>query len=83
MFCLFQQGLFGGSEEYRIWNEMILFYRPSIQQLRNSFKQPKPKLRGAPMSLPETADDITDEDKHGLVIIFGELSNLSTLWCKK
>lgn len=76
--------MFGSSEEYKVTNEVILFYRPSIQQLRNCFRQP-PTVRGLTLEQPlsETSDDITDEDKHGLVIIFGELTCLSALWCKK
>lgn len=76
--------MFANSEEYKITNEIVLFYRPSIQQLRSCFKQP-PAVRGLTLEQPlsDSSDDITDEDKHGLVIIFGELTYLSALWCKK
>lgn len=70
--------MFQSSEEFKIVNDMILFYRPTIKQIRNSFVGPM-MIRNP---LCESTE-ITDEDKQGLVIIFHELTGLSTVWCKK
>lgn len=70
--------MFHSSEEFRIANDIILFYRPSLTQLRQSFQS---RL----MTRQPVADneDITEEDKQGLTIVFQELTGLNSTWCTK
>lgn len=70
--------MFHSSEEFRIVNDIILFYRPSISQLRQSFE---PRL--LPRQCIADTTDITEEAKQGLTIVFQELTGLNTLWCTK
>lgn len=72
------QGMFHSSEEFRIANDIILFYRPSIAQLRSTFQS-----RSMARQPIADTDDITEEDKHGLSIVFQELTRLNSTWCKK
>lgn len=72
------QGMFHSSEEYRITNDIILFYRPTTAQLRQSF-QSRPVLR-QPVA---DVEDITEEDKQGLSVVFQEFTGLNSNWCKK
>lgn len=70
--------MFRNSEEFKIHNDIVLYYRPSIQQLRNSFKDTQTVQLNK--SKP---DEITQEDKQGLIIIFQELTGMNSIWCKK
>lgn len=72
-----QLGMFHASEEFQILNDIVLFYRPSIQQLNNVFKNQRPN------AVPDAMDEVTDDDKLGLEIIFHELTGLNSTWCKK
>lgn len=67
-------GMFHAKQEYQIQNDIVLFYRPSETQLMNSFKTPRP------IAAP---DEVTEDEKSGLEIIFHELTGLNGLWCKK
>lgn len=69
-------GMFHAKQEYQIQNDIVLFYRPSETQLMNSFKTPRP------IAAPDN-DEVTDDEKSGLEIIFHELTGLNGLWCKK
>lgn len=72
-------GMFHASEEYHILNDIVLFYRPSVAQLNNSFKTPSPNaIAGA-----EDNGDVSDDEKTGLEIIFHELTGLNGVWCRK
>lgn len=70
-------GMFHSSEEFQILNDIVLFYRPSVLQLNNSFKTHRPNV------VIDNDDDVTDDDKLGLEIVFHELTGLNGLWCKK
>lgn len=69
-------GMFHASEEFQIYNDIVLYYRPSMQQLDNCFK-----IRRHVMA--NDNDEVTDDDKLGLEIIFHELTGLNSTWCKK
>ncbi|XP_031637468.1 nuclear RNA export factor 2 [Contarinia nasturtii] len=71
-------GMFHASEEYQILNDILLYYRPSVKQLDNSFKTSRP----TPV-LETNSSDVTDEEKLGLEIIYHELTGLNSTWCKK
>lgn len=68
-------GMFHSSEEYQILNDIVLYYRPSVAQLNNSFKTVR--------SIAVPDDDVTDDEKLGLEIIYHELTGLNSVWCKK
>lgn len=68
-------GMFHAGEKYEIVNDIVLYYRPSVYQLHNSFKAPA--VQG-PINHP-----IDDDDKRGLEIIFHELTGLNSIWCNK
>lgn len=70
-------GMFHSSEEYQILNDIVLYYRPSVAQLNNSFKTPRPS------AVPDNPNDVTEDEKLGLEIIFHELTGLNSTWCKK
>lgn len=70
-------GMFHACEEYQILNDIVVFYRPSMQQLTNSFKTARPNV------VPDESNDVTEEDKLGLEITFHELTGLNGTWCKK
>lgn len=70
-------GMFHASEEYQILNDIVLYYRPSVSQLNNSFKNIRPSV------VPDDGSDVTEDEKLGLEIIFHELTGLSSSWCKK
>lgn len=70
-------GMFHASEEYQILNDIVVFYRPSMAQLNNSFKNPRPN------EVPSNKSDVTEDDKLGLETIFHELTGLNSMWCKK
>lgn len=70
--------MFHSSEEFRIANDMILFYRPTMAQLRQSFQSRL--MTRQPVA---DADDITEEEKQGLSVVFQELTRLNSTWCKK
>lgn len=70
-------GMFHASEEYQILNDIVVFYRPSIAQLNNSFKSARPN------EAPPTDSDVSEDDKLGLETIFHELTGLNSIWCKK
>lgn len=70
-------GMFHACEEYQILNDIVVFYRPSMQQLSNSFKA------GRPNAVSNDTSDVTEDDKLGLEIIFHELTGLNRTWCKK
>lgn len=75
--CHLFQGLFKNSDEYRIINEMVLFYRPSMKQLSDAFKIPStPKMN--PFS-----EAITAEDQKCMLIVLHDLTGLLPSWCKK
>lgn len=70
-------GMFHGSEEFQIQNDIVLFYRPSMAQLNNSFKSQRPNV------FPDDPSDVTEDEKLGLELIFHELTGLNSMWCKK
>lgn len=70
-------GMFHACEEYQILNDIVVFYRPSMQQLTNSFKSARPNV------IPNDTSAVTEDDKLGLEIIFHELTGLNRTWCKK
>lgn len=70
-------GMFHHCEEYQILNDIVVFYRPSMAQLMNSFKTARPNV------VPDDTSDVTEDDKLGLEIIFHELTGLNGMWCKK
>lgn len=70
-------GMFHASEEYQILNDIVLYYRPSVAQLSNSFKNLRPN------SVPDDSNDVTEDEKLGLEIIFHELTGLNSTYCKK
>lgn len=70
-------GMFHSSEEYQIVNDILLLYRPSMAQLTNSFKAPRPNV------VIDEPGDVTEDEKLGLEIIFHELTGLNSVWCKK
>lgn len=70
-------GMFHAKQEYQIQNDIVVFYRPSDTQLMNSFFS-KPR----PIAAPDN-DEVTEDEKAGLEIIFHELTGLNGLWCKK
>lgn len=72
------QGMFHSSEEFRISNDIILFYRPTTAQLRQSF-QLRPMLR-QPVA---DVEDISEEDKQGMSVVFQEFTGLNSTWCTK
>lgn len=69
-------GMFHASEEYQIVNDIVLYYRPSVQQLNNAFKT-------RPTAINDEDEPVTEDDKLGLEIIFHELTGLNSDWCKK
>lgn len=69
-------GMFHASEEYQILNDIVLYYRPSVQQLNNAFKT-------RPNAVTEEDEEVTEDDRLGLEIIFHELTGLNSDWCKK
>lgn len=69
-------GMFHASEEYQILNDIVLYYRPSIHQLNDAF-------RSRPNAIADEDDEVTEDDKMGLEIIFHELTGLNSDWCKK
>lgn len=68
--------MFHASEEFQITNDILLFYRPTIQQINSAFGT----VRIA--DIPDD-DEATEDDKQGLEIIFHELTGLNSTWCKK
>lgn len=70
-------GMFHASEEYQILNDIVVFYRPSVAQLNNSFKTVRPNV------VPDDKSEPTDDDKLGLETVFHELTGLNSTWCKK
>lgn len=68
-------GMFHASEEYQILNDIVLYYRPSATQLNNSFKNNR--------AIADNSNDVTEDEKLGLEIIFHELTGLNSTWCKK
>lgn len=70
-------GMFHASEEYQILNDIVLYYRPSVAQLNNSFNNPRPN------AVPDDQGDVTEDEKLGLETIFHELTGLNSTWCKK
>lgn len=70
-------GMFHASEEFQITNDIVCFYRPSSLQLKYSFKAIRSNI------VEDDDDDITDDEKQGLEIIFHELTTLKGAWCKK
>ncbi|XP_055309871.1 nuclear RNA export factor 2 [Sitodiplosis mosellana] len=71
-------GMFHASEEYQILNDIVLYYRPSIAQLNNSFKNARSNA-----AVPDDPSDVTEDEKLGLETIFHELTGLNSMWCKK
>lgn len=69
--------MFHASDEYQILNDIVVYYRPSITQLNNSFKMPRPNGNNDDKTEP------TEDDKLGLEIVFHELTGLNSMWCKK
>lgn len=70
-------GMFHACEEYQILNDIVVYYRPSVQQLTNSFKTARPNV------VPNETIDVTEDDKLGLEITFHELTGLNSMWCRK
>lgn len=70
-------GMFHASEEFQITNDIVLYYRPSRQQLQNAFKSTMQ------METDCDGEEVTEDDKMGLEIIFHELTGLNSDWCKK
>lgn len=70
-------GMFHSGEEFQIVNDIVLFYRPTIQQINGAFKS-----SGLAESI-DVDDDVSEDDKQGLEIIFHELTGLNSIWCKK
>lgn len=70
-------GMFHASEEYQILNDIVVFYRPSLAQLNRSFQNQRPNV------VPDDPNDVTEDEKLGLEIIFHELTGLNGMWCKK
>lgn len=70
-------GLFKNSAEYRIINEIVLFYRPSVKQI-NSYNVPinAPKTNAQP-------EPVSEDDEKCLMIIFNDLTGLVPGWCRK
>lgn len=75
--CAEGLGMFHASEEYQILNDIVLFYRPSMMQLTNSFKSARPNV------VPDDTSEVTEDEKLGLEVIFHELTGLNSVWCKK
>lgn len=72
-----KSGMFHASEEFQIQNDIVVFYRPSMAQLNNSFKSPRPNV------VSDEPGDVTEDEKLGLRIIFHELTGLNSTWCQK
>lgn len=70
-------GLFKNSAEYRIINEIVLFYRPSNKQI-NSYNVPMGVQKGNAQT-----ELVTEDDEKCLMIIFNDLTGLVPGWCKK
>lgn len=70
-------GMFHSSEEFQITNDILLFYRPTILQINNAFKS-----TGLADAI-DVDDEVSEDDKQGLEIIFHELTGLNSAWCKK
>lgn len=70
-------GMFHASEEYQILNDIVLYYRPSVAQLNDSFKTQRPNV------VPDDLSEVTEDEKTGLEIIYHELTGLNTTWCRK
>lgn len=69
-------GMFHASEEFQITNDILLFYRPTIPQMNSAFGT-------AQVASMADDDEVTEDDKQGLEIIFHELTGLNSSWCKK
>lgn len=73
--CLLQ-GLFRNSAEYRIINEIALFYRPSAMQLDQAFKS-------LPVLKTNVPEPLSADDQRCLLIVFNDLTGLDPAWSRK
>lgn len=74
-------GMFQHSKEFKILNDISLFYRPSAVQVENAFRfQSK---EGESSETSDSIEIVTNEDKLGLITILNDLTGLSSVWCRK